>query len=106
MKKRKPFIVVDEASRARANTNDNPRRRRLVVDSARDAHVMGELQEAKRAEDPSKLNPAVKKWSVTIAEYESTIRESATSRKGKVTSWWLEWRRHQRKSRMKKIRTH
>jgi hypothetical protein len=101
VKKRKPFIVVDEASRARANTNDNPRRRRLVVDSARDAHVMGELQEAKRAEDPSKLNPAVKMWSVTIAEY-----ESATSRKGKVTSWWLEWRRHQRKSRMKKIRTH
>jgi hypothetical protein len=73
MKKRRPFIVVDEASRARANTNDNPRRRRLVVDSARDAHVVGELQEAKRADDLSKLNPAVKIWSVTTAKYDGTM---------------------------------
>ena len=51
--------MVDAGSRAGYSLDDNLMRRRLVVNEMRDANVAGELQEAKKAEEPIVVDPAV-----------------------------------------------
>jgi hypothetical protein len=79
MKRRRPYIVVNEESKVGIDTNNNLRQRRLdsLMDNIRYACVVGELQEAKRAEDPNNMNPTIKAWSAIAVEDEETMRDSA-----------------------------